>query len=477
MRRFTLSLVVVLAAAARAGASGVDEAELEAKLVDVTGFRYTRARKGPQGQLNWVRGYVKVRAAEGAELEDVRVSIDYVDYSGKELISAGPKSLGSLTGGRTTEVELSAFRVPIFNGYVVHIECRFAGSTRKVDFYGSRTSLTPFRIPEKPYPRSVQPFIMAHELERGFKSRGADLYVRVRNLGAVAVKKLHATIQLLNDEGRPVKGSRAKARTLLYGARGGRNGEVRGGEERLFVVKFRSFPQFENYSVALDWETPPPDELLSGGEFEGGTEVEVARFRFERKGRDGLGISAEARNGLATDIRDLKVDLSLYLRPNVGGDSASGEAKLVRTLRGTVPGVIPSGEVSSFTIEADGIGEFNDFGYEIAYGEPGEATTAAAPASPGGRPVVTVTSATLKGGTTLVIEGEVENATSAPIKDFRLTFHLNRTSGGREETVADVTYDIRGVIAPGESVPFIVSKKDCPRFDGYLFETSFAPAR
>ena len=477
MRRFTLSLVVVLAAAARAGASGVDEAEFVAEFVDVPEFRFSRARKGPQGQLNWVRGYVTVRAAEGAELEDVRVSVDYVDYAGEKLISAGPKSLGSLAGGRRTEVELSAFRVPIFNGYAIHVECRFAGRKRKMDFYGSRTSMTPFRIPKEPYPRSVQPFIMAHELESAFKSSRANLYVRVRNLGAVTVKKLHAKIQLLNDKGRPLRGARAKARTLLYGARGGRKGEVRGGEERLFVVRFRSFPQFENYSVALDWETPPPDELLSGGEFEGGPEVEVARFRFERKGRDGLEISAEARNGLASDIRDLRVELSLYLRPNVGGDSVLGEPKLVRTLQGTVPGVIPAGEVSPFTIKVEGIGEFNDFGYEIAYGEPGESTTAAAPASLGGKPVVTVTSAALKGGTTLVIEGEVQNATSVPIKDFRLTFHLNRAAGGREETVADVTYDIRGVIAPGESVPFIVSKKDCPRFDGYLFETSFAPAR
>lgn len=478
-----LSLVVTLAAAA-----GVLAADPEnVQLVDAPQFFYERARKGPQGQLNWVRGHLTVEAARGCDLEDVRARVDYVDYAGKTLISAGPEKLGRMKGGEVREVIFSQFSVPIFNGYVITIECRRQGRKKEFTFFGSRTATQPFIVPAKPYPRSIQLVIMAHELDQDFRSRGARLYVRVRNLGAVTAKKLHATIQLLDRNGKPKRGRKTKARTLLSGAKGGRTGEVRGGEERLFAVRFGSFPQFESYSVKLDWETPPPDELVSGGEFEGGPEVELAHFRFSRRGKgkagSGLEISGDARNGLAEDIRELKITVTLYLKPGAGTEEAGGRSKLVKTIVGTVPGVIRAGEVEPFTITAGDVGEYNDFAYELAYEEAGglrqaESNRAGALASPpGGQPVVTVREAVMKGGGTLVITGDVRNATSISIRDFRLTFHLNRTAGGRQDTVADLVCEVAGVIRPGQTVPFSVSKKDCPAFDQYLFETHFLPAR
>ncbi len=475
MRGTALSLIATLAAAAAVLAAEPEDAQL----VDAPQFIYERARKGPQGQLNWVRGHLTVEAARGCDLEDVRARVDYVDYAGKTLISAGPNKLGRMKGAEVREVEFSQFSVPIFNGYVITVECRWQGRKKEFRFYGSRTATEPFHVPAKPYPRSIQLVIMAHELDQEFKSRRACLYVRVRNLGAVTAKKLHATIQLLDRNGKPKRGRRTKGRALLTGAKGGRKGEVRGGEERLFAVHIASFPQFESYSVKLDWETPPPEELVSGGEFGSGPEVELAHFRFSRRGEGkaggGLEISGDARNGLADDIQDLKITVTLYLKPGAGGASAGGRPKLVKTVEGTVPGVIAAGEVKPFAITAGGVGEYNDFAYELAYEEAGGAVTVAAP--PGGQPVVTVSEAVMKGDRTLVITGDIRNATSIAIRDFRLTFHLNRTAGGRQETVADVACEIAGVIRPGQTVPFSVSKEDCPAFDQYLFETHFLPAR
>lgn len=474
MRRTLLGLIVALAAVAAAVAEDTENGQL----VDAPQFVYERSRKGPQGQLNWVRGHLTIEAARGVELDDVSAHVDYVDYAGKTLISAGPKAIGRMKGGEVRETELSQFSVPIFSGYVITVRCTWQGRERGFTFYGSRTATEPFYIPRKPYPRTVQPVIMAHELDPADRGSRACLYVRVRNLGAVTTKKLHATIQLLDRNGKPRRGRNMKGRTLLSGAPGGRKGEVAGGEERLFAVRFGAFPRFESYSVKLDWETPPPEELVSGGEFQGGREVELAHFRFRREGEEKakgrIEITGKARNGLSTDIQDLKITLALYLKPETGGESGRGRPRLVKAIEGGLPGVVKAGEVKGFKITADGVGRYNDFAYEIAYSEPGGTTIAGAP---GGQPVVTVKSAVMKGGKTLVIEGDIRNATSISIRDFRLTFHLVRTTGGREETVAEVVCKVPGVMRPGESVPFSVSKDDCPAFDLYRFETYFLPAR
>lgn len=465
MRKLAYGLVLALgfAPAAAAAAPVADPPFALAR------FGITRQRLTVRGS-NLVAATFEVRAEEGANLRDLRARIEYKDFRGEVLGRAGPVRIGNLRPGEKRQTVLEGTHIPVFNGYLVKITGALDGTKGEWTFFGASGNHAPFYLPGKPVPRTCTLVCMASELEQKQRSPGASLYVRVRNMGDKRAAGATCTVQLLNKKGKPF-GKPAKAK--LSGAKGGRPGVVDGGEERLFIMRFRRFPKFESYSVSLDWESPPTEDLLAGGEFTGGPEVELGHFSFTKPGGDRIEIAGRARNGLDRPVENIRVKLHLLRKVKAG---KKYQLKRVRTLSHLVPGRLEPGRTAPFRIAAEKVGSFDDFEYEVGYDEPGERKEARAAAAVG-QAAVKVTKAARKAKGAVEINGVIENVGSGGIKNVKVLFSFKRrTDGGGEKVVGKHEYVMERSLRPGEMEDFRFTTKPFPRFDEYFYEVSYKPA-
>jgi hypothetical protein len=473
MKKVLAALFVVLPLAA-----GPAEAleDFEAPF-EISGFGLERMRKDISGATNKVTAYFTLAAAEGVELHDLRAQIEYTDYKGKELKKSPYVRIGNIRPGERSRAKASAIFVPIFNGYVIRVTGSANGRRASWEFYGASGVAQPFFLPSKPIPGIAFPVAMAHELEQSSRRAGARLYIRVRNLGALEVRKARATVQLINKKGRPF-GSRVTA--TLSGARGGRPGILDGGEERLFVMRFRRFPEFASFSVELDWERNEEGPPLGGRGFLGTKEVELAHFEFEPSG-DGLGIRGRARNGLDRPVENLRITLRLLRKKEdpkkrKGKEGGVGEIpmEVVRTLKHVVPGRIEPEKTAPFSFTAEGVGEFHDFNYDVAYDEPGKEEPSTP--KPVGQAAIRVDEAVRKPDGTVAIAGEVTNTGGAGIRAIEITFSfLRKADGGEGKVVKKHLHLVPRVVGAGGSAPFRFKVAECPEFDEYFFEVNYEP--
>lgn len=434
----------------------------------LSSFGLSRLRK-TVGSSNVVTVDFAIQAAKDAHLSNLRAKVEFVDYKGEVLARGRQTRIGDLRPGQKKHTSVAGNWVPVFNGYLIKITGLLggAGGARgEWDFFGASGNDAPFFLPRKPMPRACTLVSMANELEQTPRSRGANLYVRVRNLGDKKATKAKCTVQLINDKGKRI----GKAVTaLLSGAKGGRDGTVDGGEERLFVIRFRRFPEFKGYSVVLDWESPPTEDLLAGGEFTGKAEVELGQFAFERAEGGGLAVTGKARNGLDYPVENVRVKIHL-----MGKSGKGGRRKVVRVLNHTIPGRLGANKVVPFRFTAKKVGPFDDFEYEVAYGDPGREAPAAVPV---GQAAVRVTKASRNASAgTVEIKGVIENAGSAGIQKVRIVFSFKRLVGGGEKVVGRHDFLLDRVLRPGEVDEFHFTTAPIPAFDEYFFKVDYKPA-
>ncbi len=432
----------------------------------LSNFGLSRLRK-TVGSSNVVTVDFVIQAAGNAHLSDLRAKVEFVDYKGEVLARGRSTRIGDLRPGRKKPASVAGNWVPVFNGYLIKITGLLGGgggARGEWDFFGASGNDAPFFLPRKPMPRTCQVVCMSNEIEQGPRSRGANLYVRVRNLGDKKATKARCTVQLINDKGKRI-GKAVKA--LLSGAKGGRDGTVDGGEERLFVIKFRRFPEFKGYSVELEWESPPTEDMLAGGEFTGNAEVELGKFSF-KKDEGNLEVSGKARNGLDYPVDNVRVKILLM------GKGKGGRRKVVRTLSHTIPGRLGANKVVPFRFTAKKVGPYDDFEYEVAYGEPGRGATAAVPV---GQAAVRITRASRNASAgTVEIKGIIENAGSAGIRKVRIVFSFKRVAGGGEKVVGKHEFLLDRVLRPGEVDDFHFTTAPIPAFDEYFFQVDYKPA-
>ncbi|MHC4504482.1 MAG: hypothetical protein ACYTFI_14340 [Planctomycetota bacterium] len=429
----------------------------------LSNFGLSRLRK-TVGSSNVVTVDFVIQAAGNTHLSNLRAKVEFVDYKGGVLARGRSTRIGDLRPGQKKNTSVAGNWVPVFNGYLIKITGNSGGARGEWDFFGASGNDAPFFLPRKPMPRTCQLVCMANELEPNPRSRGANLYVRVRNLGDKKATQAKCTVQLINDKGKRI----GKAVTAkLSGAKGGRDATVDGGEERLFVVKFRRFPEFKGYSVALDWESPPTEDLLAGGEFSGKAEVELGKFAF-KKDEGNLQVSGKARNGLDHAVENVRVKILLM------GKGKGGRRKVVRTLNHTIPGRLGANKVVPFRFTAKKVGPYDDFEYEVAYGEPGAGAPAAVPV---GQASVRVTRASRNASKgTVEIKGVIENAGAAGIQKVRIVFSFKRLAGGGEKVVGKHNFLLDRVLRPGEVDDFHFTTEPIPAFDEYFFQVDYKPA-
>jgi len=464
--------------AARAAPAGPALLAPEEPPFAVSGFTLERMRKDATGGSNRVTASFTVQAG-AVPVSDLVAKIDYVDYAGKVLAAAGPSRIGDLAVGEKKQGSVSGLYVPLFNGYVMKFTGVSGGKSAEWRFFGASGADQPTYLPSKPIPKTALLVLMASELEQSANSPRANLYLRVRNLGAAQAREAACFVEVRGKDGKRL-GNRVRA--PLAGEQGGRPGVVNGGEERLFVIQFARFPQFENFAVELDWKQPPAEEMLSGGEFTGAPEVELAHFAFKRGQSDSLEISAVARNGLDRPIEKLRVTLRLLERPRDPkrpAGSTGGPTRVVKTVEHVIPGRLAPGSTAPFSATATGVGSFDDFEYEVSYDEPGPGQ-AAAGAPGGGRqpapPAVKIAEAVRRPDGTVAISGSVEQAGPGSVTGVEIVLSFLRARDGEQEVVKKLVHKLPGTLSPGRSAAFSLAVPDCPAFDEYFFEVRFEPA-
>ena len=436
--------------------------------VTLTFLGLERQRKDISGASSVVRTSFRLQAAQGVDLSDLNARVDYVDYKGGAIGRPGLSRIGSLKGGAASSVTVESTFVPVFNGYVFTLSGRLDGQNGQWKFYGAPGAPDPWYLPESPIPNYVQLVCMATELDQALRSRGATLYLRVKNLGAVKATGAKARLVVTGRNGRKL----GEVNPVLSDSTGARKGEVNGGEERLFEMRFRSFPEYEGYSVELTWDKPQSEAMASGGEFTGARDVELAKFAFKRDASDKkrLAVSFKARNGLDRAVSRIRVTLRL-----VKGESNS-RMTTVKTLKLTMDCTLQPGEEGDFSQTVEDIGAFDDFEYEVAYDQP-SASAAPPPPVSVGQAVVAIAGAARKPDDTVVLTGTVDNSGSAPIQNVLITVSFKRKVAGAEDRVVQqVKCSVPGVVEPKSPVDFELTVKNCPQFDEYFYEVSFAPA-
>jgi hypothetical protein len=428
--------------------------ELPDPPLSISGFGLTRMRKTVESS-NVVTASFEINAVPGAEFGELEAKIKYVDFEGEAVAKPNTAKVGDLEGGDTKAASVAVGFVPQFNGYVVTLTGLLNGEPGEWEFFGASGVDQPTYLPKKPIPRSVILVVVAQELRQAPRARSAKLYLRVRNIGAVSAYKATCAVSVIGRGGR--KAGTAKA--TLKGAKGGRKGIVAGGEERLFIIGFRSFPVYESYDVSIDWKSPPTEERLSGGEFEGNEEVELAHFKFERKGDDVI-IRGDARNGLANTINNLRISLTML-----------DGRRFVGTAKALLAGPTRPGKVRPFRAVAKRVSDYTDFDYEVAFEESGGGPGPVA----AGDAVVTIGKAIHKPDGTAEITGDVTNAGTTAIKNIDIIFSFRKVVGGKQRIVRRVTHKVPGVLKPRATSKFKVIAKKVPAFDEYLYEVSYKP--
>ncbi len=456
MRRAGSLIALPLCFAAAAIASD----ELPDPPLSLSKFGLTRMRK-TVGSSNVVTASFKIHAAAGASFGGLKAKVEYVDFEGQPVAKPNTARLGDLEGGNTKAADVAVGFVPQFNGYVVTITGSLNGRPGEWKFFGASGVDQPTYLPEKPIPRTVILVCVAHELRQAPRARSAKLFLRVRNLGAVPAHDASCVVNVRSRGGRKA----GTAHSALKGAKDGRQGIVNGGEERLFVISFRSFPVYESYEVSLDWKSPPVDERLSGGEFGGGNEVELAHFSFAREGDDVI-VRGDARNGLARVVNNLRIAITLL------GDPAKRGPRVVGVAEALLGGPTEPGKVRPFRAVGKGVKDYSDFDYEVAFEEPGEGQKPVA----AGDAVVEIKKAIRKPDGTTRIEGDITNAGGTAIAEIDIVFSFRKLVGGEQKVVHRVTHRIPGVLKPREKAAFTVVAKNAPAFDEYFYEVSYKPA-
>lgn len=514
----------VLCGLAVASIAPVAPAELrpgESPLV-VSDFVLERQRKDISGATGLVRASFKLAAAPGLTLSDLRVKVDYVDYRGEAM--GQPKRsmqlVGTLAARPAKAVVLESIFVPVFHGYVLTFTGSLDGKRDTWQFYGAAGAPEPWLLPSKPVPGLAQLMCMATELEQSSRSNAAVLYIRVRNVGAEKVTGASLDLVVRGEKGRKL-GELTKK--LLTGAPGGRDGVVNGGEERLFALRFRSFPPYESYGTMLTWDQASgAPAALGGGEFRGVEDVELAKFHFGRdepeKGR--LTVAFKVRNGLASPVSEVRVTVNLV------ATSAKG-AKQVASLTFRLDRTLEPGQIDAFSEVVAAPGAFDDFDYDIAYraalalegrgaggetaqpqeppsgaGEPAAPPADAAPhsgaraadAPPAGEPAkaeggaevaplahergveVRVTEAKRTSQGVAIVSAQVVNTGKAPVANVVVTLILTFRAGGMDLEAKRAQYPVPGTIPAGGHATFRLALPGCPRYDKVGYEVTFAPA-
>ena len=447
---------LTLAAVAAAGA------ELPDPPLSLSKFGLTRLRKTVNSS-NVVTATFNIHTVRGADLRGLRAKLEYVDFEGKPVAKPNTAKLGDIAGGTTKPAHVTIGFVPQFNGYRVTLTGDLNGRPGTWKFFGASGVDQPTYLPEKPIPKLALLMCVAHELRQPPRARWAKLFLRVRNLGAVAAHDATCAVDVRARRGKKA----GTATSPLKGAKDGRAGVVKGGEERLFVISFRSFPVYESYDVSLDWKSPPVEERLSGGEFEGKKEVELAHFAFSREGGDVI-VKGDARNGLGHRVDNLRVIIHLYGDPK----KASREPRVAGTATALLSGRTEPGKVRPFRAVGKGVKSYSDFEYEVAFEEGGGGPQPVA----AGDAVVTITRAVRKPGDTAEIEGSVRNAGTLAIAEVDIVFSFRKLDGGKQKVVRRVAHRIPGVLKPGATAAFKVAAKNVPAFDEYFYEVSYKPA-
>ncbi len=465
-RALALTLLALLALLAFAAPARAEVSPWEAPF-ELSKFGMSRLRKTISSS-NVVTVEFAIQAGD-ADLRDLRATVEFVDYRGKGLGRGRSSKIGDLPAGKRTIASVTGSWVPIFNGYLISITGQVDGERGEWDFFGASNVDVPFFLPKKPYERTCQPVSMSHELEHASRGRGAKLYIRVRNLGDKRATGAKCKVQLIGKKGPTGKPVTVK----LSGAPGGRNGIVDGGEERLFTIRFRNFPEFTGYSIDLAWDAPATEDLVAGGEFTGAAEVELGHFVFTKRDGGALEIVGRARNGLDRAVEDIKVKIHL-----LGKGGKKGRPKVVRTLTHVIRGVLASGKIVPFRFTAAKVGAYDNFEYEVAYGEPGARKKTPARAAPValGQAAVKFTKAkpNAKGGVDMA--GVVENVGASGIRNVRILVSFKRRIDGKLKIVATYRHVIERALRPGETDSFRFTAAPVGAIDEYFFEVSFDPA-
>ncbi|MHC5053290.1 MAG: hypothetical protein ACYTKD_01085 [Planctomycetota bacterium] len=462
MKRAAVPIVLALSAAVVSASGPAAGAELPDPPLSLSKFGLTRLRK-TVGSSNVVTATFNIHTVRGADFRGLKAKVEYVDFEGKPVAKPNTSRLGDVAGGTTKPAHVTVGFVPQFNGYRITLTGSLNGRSGKWEFFGASGVDQPTYLPEKPIPKLALLMCVAHELRQPPRARWAKLYLRVRNLGAVSAHDATCAVEVRARRGKKA----GTATSALKGAKDGRAGTVKGGEERLFVISFRSFPVYESYDVSLDWKSPPVEERLSGGEFEGKKEVELAHFSFAREGGDVV-VKGDARNGLPHPVDNLRVIIRLYGDPK----PASREPRVVGTATALVSGRTEPGKVRPFRAVGKGVKGYSDFEYEIAFEEGGGGPQPVA----AGDAVVTIRKAVRKPDGTAEIEGDVRNAGAMGIAEVDIVFSFRKLAGGKQKVVRRVAHRIPGVLKPRATAAFKIAAKKVPAFDEYFYEVSYKPA-
>ena len=428
---------------------------------DLAGFSFERQRKDRSGADNRVT--VKFNMTARERLTDVRARVEYTDVFGKTVAKAGPTRVRDVDAGQTKPVTVSGIWVPIFNGYRLELTGRVGGRSRTWKFFGAAGVEVPTFLPDEPLPKTVLLTVISSDLHQDMNSPRAVLYLRVRNLGAVKAEGAFCYLDVFGKNGK-VLAKKKKAR--LTGAKGGRPGIVDGGEERLFAIKFARFRGVDSFGVELGWKQPRAEDALTGGEFAGRPEVELAKFAFKRPSPKTLEITGMARNGLDSPVENIRVIIRLVKKED---GRAPRPVKKVETI---IPNRLAPGETSVFGLIVDNVPSYDDFEYEVGFEEGGAAVQRKAAS---GQVVVRVSDAKIKGTGGLEIKGEIENTSPLTLKNVEVDFFLRKGTGAGGDIVGQLTCTLTGTLPPRTPRKFIVSNDNCPAFDEYFYEVRFAP--
>jgi hypothetical protein len=432
--------------------------------LDITNFGFERQRKDISGATNKVTVTLTIKAGD-TPVTDLRAKIDYKDVYGKTIADAGPTRVGDLDPQQTKTVAIAGVFIPLFNGYLITFTGRVGSRRGEWSFFGASGIDRPSYLPSKPVANTAHLVVISSDLEQNLKKRGAVLYVRVRNLGALQATDAACFLEVRGKDGKQI-GKRLRA--PLTGAKGGRPKVVDGGEERLFAIRFSKFQGIDSFSVELDWKTPGAEKALGGGAFAGAAEVELGHFKFERPTKEELVITGKARNGLATSVSNVRVIVRLLQKPK----ELAGRATVVKTIEGLARGPIAPNEIAPFSIPVPGAPQFDDFEYEVAYEEAGSNVGQKQQA---GQVLVRVQEAVRKPDNSVHIKGEIENTSSLPLKNVEVDFVFRESIDKGGDIVDMVTYALSGILASRTPVTFEVIAKDCQPFDEYYYEIRFAP--
>ncbi|MBN1809286.1 MAG: hypothetical protein JW909_09490 [Planctomycetes bacterium] len=344
----------------------------------VSGWKYVRMRKGRGGESNVVTISFKLKNLTGQKLERVALDLDLREAMGIQAGRMKAQAIRYMKPDEEVDVEITAAWVPVFSTYFLNCRYRVERQNCEASYLGVSPWDKPLFVPPKPEGRNVRLLVMGYELSSDPKTGQGLLSVKVKNFGGLPARRPQIRLRVYSSDRKLLGQLQADLRPPKLPK--DKIEAVPPGEERKYMLVMFGVPNYDMYDVFVTHDAPWPEESLPGDKFTDARDIEIIVTSAKVEKRE-LVVGCKARNGLAKPVAKLDVDFWLVNHETVKDEDGreTVEKRPVEVARTKVATglALEPGDMKDFTFRMPvPVKRFEDYGYQLAYEEPGSEVSA-----------------------------------------------------------------------------------------------------